>query len=99
SDDGKYLASSGADRTARIWDPSGKLLVTLPSHTNWVSNVAFSADGKQLATASHDRTVKIWSLEEVLKPDNPLADLAAKADAARIAAAEARVAAGEAKKT
>jgi eukaryotic-like serine/threonine-protein kinase len=61
SPDGKLLATSSADKTARIWDAeTGQLRVTLSGHTHDVNCVEFSPDGKTLATGSEDRTVRLW---------------------------------------
>jgi WD40 repeat protein len=63
SPDGKRLATASSDRTA-VWDAeSGKELLTLGGHADFVSGVAFSSDGKRLATASGDRTVQVYALD------------------------------------
>lgn len=43
--------------------PTFNLARTLNSHSEGVSDVAFSADSSFLASASDDRTVRIWDVE------------------------------------
>ncbi len=63
SPDGKYLASSGAGNTLKIWRlEDGACVKTLTGHKSFVNSVAFSPDGKRLASASEDATVKIWDV-------------------------------------
>ncbi|MGW0079417.1 NB-ARC domain-containing protein [Streptomyces cellulosae] len=58
---GAWIATTGNDKTVRIWDPAtGTLLRTLTGHTGWVTAVAVSPDGSWIATASDDYTVRIW---------------------------------------
>ena len=60
--DGLLLASAGADRTVRLWDPRGGLRDTLPPGLGAIDTVAFSADGRRLAAGGGERTLRIWEL-------------------------------------
>lgn len=67
SPDGKVLAVGGY-REARLVDPaSGKTIVTLPGHSNYVRSLAFSPDGKLLAAAGGlpqlGGEIKIWDVQ------------------------------------
>lgn len=61
SPDGKRLATSSADETARVWAADdGKQLLILSGHKDGVSSVAWSPDSKRIATGSWDSTCKVW---------------------------------------
>ena len=63
SPDGRRLAASSNDATAKVWDVlTGEELLTLTGHTALVRGMAFSPDGTRLATASGDATVKVWDV-------------------------------------
>jgi len=61
SPDGRRIVTGSWDDTAKVWDAaSGKVLLTLKGHIDWVRSVAFSPDGRRIATGSDDRTAKVW---------------------------------------
>ncbi|MCI0464163.1 MAG: WD40 repeat domain-containing protein [Gemmataceae bacterium] len=63
SADGKFLATSSADQTARLWEVAqGQEVLMLKGHTEAVTCLAFSPDGRRLATGSADRTVRVWDV-------------------------------------
>ncbi|MEG3872906.1 hypothetical protein, partial [Microcoleus sp. Z1_B5] len=57
------------DKTARLWDLTGKLIQEFKGHQEGINSVSFSHDGKYIATASSDNTARLWqirSLDEML---------------------------------
>ena len=63
SPDGRRLASSSVDGTARLWDAiSGQALQTLSGHAGIVHFVTFSPDGRRLASCGTEGTVKLWDI-------------------------------------
>jgi WD40 repeat protein len=61
SADGRFIVTSHADRTPRLWNAAtGTLIANLASQTDTVYGVRFSPDSKFVATTSFDGIVKIW---------------------------------------
>ncbi|MHC5671966.1 protein kinase domain-containing protein [Nostoc sp.] len=63
SPDGKTIASSGDERTIKLWNlATGKQISSLNGYSQQVNVVVISPDGKTLVTGSNDNTIKIWNL-------------------------------------
>ena len=69
---GKLIATASQDRTAKVWSAdSGKELVSLPAHKDYINAVAFSRPDKSnqrklfLATGSSDNTTRLWDLSDL----------------------------------
>ena len=63
SQDGKQVATGGADNLARVWDAKtlGEVAM-IEGHVGHVTALAFTPDGKWLATGSADKDLKVWDL-------------------------------------
>ncbi|CAN5278082.1 hypothetical protein BH10PLA2_BH10PLA2_07200 [soil metagenome] len=61
SPNGKWLATGGEDKAARVWDVvTGALLVTCQGHVSKILGVEFSPDGTRIVTTSSDGTARQW---------------------------------------
>ena len=59
----RYMFSSGDDGKTFAMDvKSGKLVLSLPFHSDTINDIAFSKNGNWVATASYDRKVSVFSL-------------------------------------
>lgn len=54
------IATCSSDCTAKVYNPYGKLMMTLEGHNDEISKVCFSPNGSLLLTASADKTARLW---------------------------------------
>jgi WD40 repeat protein/transcriptional regulator with XRE-family HTH domain len=58
---GSRLVTIAGDNTPKIWEAkTGRELVALRGHSDFVSSAVFNATGTRLLTASDDRTARVW---------------------------------------
>jgi WD40 repeat protein len=61
SADGRFLASSSADRFVRVVElATGKVVKAFEGHTSYVLGVAWKRDSRTLASAGADKVIKVW---------------------------------------
>jgi WD40 repeat protein/transcriptional regulator with XRE-family HTH domain len=59
--DGSRLVTTVGENTPKIWDArTGRELVALHGHTDFISSAVFDLTGTRLLTASDDRTARVW---------------------------------------
>jgi len=65
SKDQKYLATTSADQTIKLWSTKDySLIKTLTGHQRWVWDCAFSADSAFLVSGSSDHIARLWDLQQ-----------------------------------
>jgi WD40 repeat protein len=61
SADGRYFASSSADRFVRVVElATGKVVKAFEGHTSYVLGVSWKRDSRTLASAGADNVIKVW---------------------------------------
>jgi WD40 repeat protein len=64
SADGRWLASSAADKFIKVFDPAtGQFVRAFEGHTHHVMDVTWKADGTALASAGADNAIKVWNVD------------------------------------
>lgn len=62
SPDGKWIASSGADSSVRIWEvDTGKCVHVLMGHLAGVSTISWAPEGGLLASGGDDKVIRLWN--------------------------------------
>ncbi len=75
SPDGRFLAASLMDGTARIWRTDGTGEPQILQHDDEVDGIAFSPDGSRFAAGTAAGTVWIWPVDDWSDPTVLTADL------------------------
>ena len=64
SPDGKYVATTSEDGTARVWDAKTGRLMTQPlKHGFHVYGAVFASDARRLVTFGRDGAARLWDVE------------------------------------
>ena len=57
------MATGARDKKIRIFEvKTGKLIITLAGHDNWVTDLWFHPNGKYLISSADDKSIRIWDL-------------------------------------
>lgn len=70
SNDGKYFATEGADKTVKIWDTeTGAIIKNFEGHSRPVQSSSFSQDGNYLVSSGDDSKVLLWKVNDNADPE------------------------------
>lgn len=58
-----FIATGSRDKKIRIFEVrSGRCVLTLSGHDNWVTDLMFHPNGKYLISTADDKSIRIWDL-------------------------------------
>lgn len=63
SQDDQHVLTANEDRTAKLWEVSGKLVQIFEGHTGAVESAKFSDRDRQIVTVGDDKTARVWNVE------------------------------------
>ena len=66
SQDSRFIITASEDRSAKIWDTSGQLIVSLEGYRSDVKKAYFSPDMDYVVTNYGDGMIKIWPFDPEL---------------------------------
>lgn len=59
-----FIATGSRDKKIRIFEVrSGRCVLTLAGHDNWVTDLMFHPNGKYLMSVADDKSIRIWDLQ------------------------------------
>ncbi|WP_457592731.1 WD40 repeat domain-containing protein [Hydrogenimonas sp.] len=62
----KYLATGGQDGKTFLWSlATGRMVASLPHHSDFVTAIAFSGNGQWIATGSYDRRIIVTNISSL----------------------------------
>lgn len=63
SNNRRYIATGGSNKTLKIWDAqNGQLVAEGYGHSAAINTVAFAADDKQLLSGGKDGVIILWNI-------------------------------------
>lgn len=59
----EFIATGSRDKKIRIFEVrTGRLVITLSGHDNWVTDLHFHPSGKYLISTADDKSIRMWDL-------------------------------------